>query len=100
MRRQPHQQLALADALADQPELVVLQVAQPPVHELAALGARAARQVALVDHGHPQATAGGVQGHARSGGTHADDQYVELLGRRGGQLGGPRQNRESRVTHG
>ena len=84
VRRQPgQQQAALLEGFLDQREVEHLQVAQAPVHELAAAAARAAGQVALLDQAGAQPAGHGVQGHAGTGDAAADHQHVELLVGRG-----------------
>jgi len=100
VRREAHEQLPLDHALPDQAELVVLQVTQTPVHELAALAAGAAGKVALVDDRDAKAPAGRVQGDARTGRPHAHDQDVQLLPGRVRELGRAGADREGRTTHG
>ena len=88
VRRQGGQQLALEQRLADQPEVEVLQVAQPAVDELARARGGAARVVALLDQRDGVAAAGGVQRDAGAGDPAADDEHVErLVGQRGEGVG-------------
>jgi len=100
VRREAHEQLALHHTLPDQAELVVLQVAQTSVHELAALAAGTAGEVALVDDRDAKAPAGRVQGDARTGRPHAHDQDVQLLLGCVRELGRAGADREGRTTHG
>ena len=77
-------QLALEQRLADQPEVEVLQVAQPAVDELARARRRAARVVALLHQRDRVAAARGVERDPGAGDPAADDQHVErLVGQRG-----------------
>ena len=83
-RQQPHevrgvaaQPLALAQGLVDEPDVAVLEVAQPAVDELRALRRRAAGEVVALDERGAQAAARGVEGHAGAGDAAADDEDVE-----------------------
>ena len=53
------------ERLAHQAELVLLEVAEPAVHELRALGAGAGGEVVALDERGAQAPAGGVEGAPR-----------------------------------
>ncbi len=75
------QPLALGQVLVDQLVLVLLEVAQSPVHELGGLRRSARGEVVLLDQCGPQAAARRVEGDARSGDASADDQEIELLRR-------------------
>ena len=99
MRGQAHQRLPLGDALVHQPDLVVLQVAQPAVDQLAGLAAGAAGQVAAVDDGHAEPPAGRVQRDAGPGRAHPDDQHVQLPAGRLGHLGGAVDDGERAGAH-
>ena len=80
MRRQADHERALQQSLPDQPEIEVLEVAQPAVDELAGTARRADRVIAALHEGDAVAPAGGVQRHAGAGDPAADDHQVELLG--------------------
>ena len=69
--------LALGEVLVDEPDLALLQVAEPAVHELGGLRRRARREVVALDERGAQAPAGGVERDARAGDAAADDEHVE-----------------------
>ena len=73
-------ELALPQRLAHQPEVQLLQVAQPAVEELRRPARRARREVTGLDEGHLQPAGRGVE--RRPGADHAaaDHDDVELLG--------------------
>ena len=79
MRRQRGHQLPLQQRLADKPEIEVLQVAQPAVHELARSRRRPARVIALLHQPDGVAAARGVERDAGAGDPATDDQHVERL---------------------
>src|SRR6266581_1633346 len=74
--RVAEQTLALGQRLVHEPDLALLEVAQPAVHEL---GRCARRKVALLDERDAQAAGGGVESDARAGDASADDHDVEGL---------------------
>ena len=79
MRRVLERALAFVERLVDEAELALLQVAEPAVHELRALGAGAGREVVALDQRGAQAPAGGVERHAGAGDAATDDQDVEAF---------------------
>ncbi len=74
-----HEQLALVERLAHEPEVELLEVAQPAVDELAGAARRAGGEVALLDQRHGEAATGRVQGGATARHAAADHEDVELL---------------------
>jgi hypothetical protein len=88
MRGQLDHELALEQGLADEPEVEVLQVAQPAVDQLRRAAGGARREVGLLDQRDAVAARGGVEGDARAGDPPADDDDVEdLLGEGGDGVG-------------
>ena len=81
VRRQVDHQLALEQRLADQPEVEVLQVAEPAVDHLRGAARGALRVVAALDQRHRVAARGGVERDAGAGDPAADHDDVELVGR-------------------
>ena len=81
VRRVAQRALALVERVVDEPDLLLLQVAQPAVDELRRLRRRPAREVVPLDERGAQAPGGGVEGDAAAGDPAADDEDVELLGR-------------------
>ena len=80
VRRQRRQrQLALVQRLAHQPELQLLEVAQPAVEHLRRAARRAGGEVAGLDQRDLEAAGGRVQRGARADHAAADDDDVELL---------------------
>ena len=79
VRRVAQRDLALGEVLVDEPELALLQVAEPAVHELRALRRRARREVVALDERGAQAPARGVERDPGAGDAAADDEHVELL---------------------
>ena len=69
MRRVLAQQSALFQRLHDQREVALLQVAHAAVHQLGAAAGSAFPEVALFQQKNVIAAAGGVDGHAHSGGS-------------------------------
>ena len=96
VRRVLERALAFVEALVDQPELALLQVAQAAVHELGALRARARREVVALDERGAQAPAGGVERHAGAGDAAADHEHVERLVAEPAERRGPIERRRSR----
>ena len=94
VRRQPEQDPALPQRLADQAELPVLQVPQTPVHQPGRAPGRSRREVVLLDQRHRETAGGRVQGDARPGDPAPDDQHVEPVLRHPGQVGGAGGGRE------
>ena len=82
VRRRPQQHLALDQRLADQPELVIFEVAQAAMDQLAAARRGALGEVVLLAQQHLEAAAGGVAGDAGAVDAAADDDEVERLHRR------------------
>jgi hypothetical protein len=76
VRRVLAQPLAFAQRLVHQPG-VVLQVAQPAVHQLRALRRGARRQIVALDQRRAQAAGGGVECGAGAGDATTDDEHVE-----------------------
>ena len=76
MRRDREQHLAFRQRLPHQPELVLLEVAEAAVDQLAGRRRRAARQIALLDQKHAQAAADGIAGDADTVDAAADDEEV------------------------
>ena len=72
--------LALGQGLAHEAELLLLEVANPAVHELRRARRRPDGEVAPLDQGGAQAPGGGVERAARAGDPAADDDDVEVLG--------------------
>ena len=80
MRRQRRQrQLALVQRLAHQPELELLEVAQPAVEHLRRAARGAGGEVARLDERHLQPAGRGVERGAGADHAAADDDDVELL---------------------
>jgi hypothetical protein len=79
VRRRPQQYLALDQRLADQPELVVLEVAQAAVNQLAAARGGALREVVLLAQQHLEPAPRGVARDARTVDATADDDKVEQV---------------------
>ncbi len=71
--------LPLGERLVDEPILLLLQVAQPAVHELGRLRRRAGRVVVALDESGAEPTSGCIEGHADAGDASADHQHVEVL---------------------
>ena len=71
--------LPLGERLVDEPILLLLQVAQPAVHELGRLRRRAGRVVVALDERGAEPTSGRIEGHADAGDASADHQHVEVL---------------------
>jgi len=78
VRRAEREHASLAQALADDAELVVLEVPDPAVDQLRRGRARAAAEVALLDEHRAQAAAGRLAGdvHARDAAAH--HRHVEV----------------------
>ena len=79
MRRRAQQDLALGQRLAHEAELIVLQIAQPAVDQLAAGRGSVAREVVLLAQHHGQAPADGVTRNAGAIDPAADDQEIDRL---------------------
>ena len=75
------QHLALDQRLAHEAELVIFEVAQAAMDQLAAARAGALGEVVLLAQQHPQAAAGGVAGDAGAVDAAADDQEVVVAAR-------------------
>jgi hypothetical protein len=86
-RHRPHemrrdhveQQRALAQRLAHEPELLLLEVAEAAVDQLAGARRGAGGEVTRLDERHRQAARGGVERAARARRAAADDEDVERL---------------------
>ena len=76
------QHLALDQGLAHEAELVVLEIAQAAVDQLAAGGRGVLGEVVLLAQQHRQAAAGGIARDAGAVDPAADDQKVDRLLRR------------------
>ena len=77
--REPDQQLALQQRLADQAEVEVLQVAEPAVDHLRRAAGGALAEVVALDQRDRIAARGRVEGHAGAGDPTADDDHVEAV---------------------
>ena len=77
VRGRGQQHLALDQRLAHQPELVVLEIAQAAMHQLAAARRGARGEVVLLAQQHRQAAAGGIARDAGAVDAAADDQEVD-----------------------
>ena len=75
------QDLALGEGFVDEPDLLLLEVPEPAVHELRRLRRRARREVVALDERGAQAAAGGVERATDTGDATTDDDDVERLGR-------------------
>jgi hypothetical protein len=84
VRRVLQQETTLAEALMDEAEFMLLEVAQAAVHHLGGLRGRARREVATFHERGAQPSRGRVQRNAGSGDASAHDDDVEALV---GQLG-------------
>ena len=101
VRRVAQRALALVEGVVDEPDLLLLQVAQAAVHELRRLRRRAAREVVPLDERGAQTPRRGVEGDAAAGDPAADDEDVELLATRGDRARRCGRNRASgQVTRG
>jgi hypothetical protein len=78
VRRQSEQASALGARLEDEPQMAVLEVADPAVDEPRRPARGPAREVLLLDERDPQATERGVSRDAAAGDAAADHQKVEL----------------------
>ena len=78
VRRERDEDLPLEQRLADQPEVEVLEVAEPAVDELARPARRPAGVVAALKQGDAVAAGRGVEGDAGARDPAADDDDVEL----------------------
>ena len=79
VRRLRHQDLALEQGLAHEPEIVALEIAKPAVNELGRARRRAFREVAHLDESDGEAAAGGIAGDGGAVDAAADHQ--EIVGR-------------------
>jgi hypothetical protein len=79
VRRVPAQRRALAQSLAHQTDVALLQVAHATVHELGGTARRRRREVAGFDQRRAIAARRGVDRGAESGRTAADHDDVERL---------------------
>src|SRR3954447_18790796 len=73
----PQKDLPFHQRLADQPELVVLEIAQPTVDELRRCGGGRTREIAFFAEEDLQSPAGCIAGDAASIDAAADDREVE-----------------------
>ena len=71
------QDLALDQRLADQPELVIFEIAQAAMDQLAAARRGALGEIVLLAQQHLEAAAGGVAGDAGAVDAAADDDEIE-----------------------
>ena len=78
VRRLPEHDLALGERFTDQPELVLLEIAQAAVDELRAPLRRGRRNVSLLDHEHLEPASGRVARDPRTIDSPADDEEIEL----------------------
>jgi len=78
MRRITQQHLTLSKRLGDQAELQVLEIAQAAVDQLAAGGARTARQIMLLHEYDSQASTRGIPRDACAIDTTPDDEQVRF----------------------
>jgi hypothetical protein len=88
VRREAEEALALAQRLAHEAHVPLLQVAQAPVDQPPRPGRRAGADVLLFQERHPQAARGGVAGDAGAVDPGPDNYEVEGDG--GGRLGADR----------
>ena len=84
MRGQAKQPFALAQRLAHQRDVAMLQIAQAAVDEPAGPVGRAAADIFALDQRHPQAARGRVPRDASSINPRANDDQIEDRSRRGG----------------
>ena len=77
MRRGGEQHLALDQRFAHQTELVIFEIAQTAVNQLARARRRALREVALFDQQHAEAATHGVAGDAGAIHAAANHDHVE-----------------------
>ena len=75
------QDLALGERFVDEPDLLLLEVAEAAVDELRRLRRRARREVVALDERGAQTAAGGVERAADAGDAATDDDDVERFGR-------------------
>jgi hypothetical protein len=85
VRRQVHEQRALEQRLAHQPEVEALEVAQAAVDELRRAARRAGRIVLALDESHAVAARRRVERDARAGDPAADHDHVEAVRPEGAQ---------------
>ena len=78
MRRRIQQHFAFAQCFCDEPELTVLEISQAAVNELAAGGARARAEVALLDENDAQSATRGVACYARTVDAAPNDEEVSV----------------------
>ena len=76
------QDLALDQRLADQPELVILEIAQAAMDQLAAAGRCALREIVLLAQEHLEAAPGGIAGDPGAVDAATHHQEVVKLHRR------------------
>src|SRR5581483_7758524 len=86
VRRHAEQHLTLLQRLAHEPEVVLLEIAQPAVDKLGRRRRSSARQVALLGKKHRQSTASRVACDAASVDAAADDSNVANHAVRAGAL--------------
>ena len=77
VRRDPQHDLALGERLADEPELVVLEVPEAAVDELGAPRRGRGSEIVLLDQEHRQAAPGGVARDPGAVDAAADNEQVE-----------------------
>ena len=78
VRRRAEQDLALDQRLADEPKLVIFEIAQPAVNELTRPGGGPLRQIVLLAEQHREAAADSVASYAGSVDAAANDNQIEL----------------------
>jgi hypothetical protein len=88
VRRDAQQGAPLATRLEHEPEVSVLEVADPAVDEPRRARRRAARPVVALHERHPQPAQRRVARHAAPGDPTPDDEHVEPLGGQAGEGGG------------
>ena len=77
VRRRAQQDLALLQRLADPPELVLFEIAQPAVDQLARCRGGVVGEVVLLAQHHLKATPGGVTGDAGAVDPTSDEEEVD-----------------------
>jgi hypothetical protein len=98
VRRDPQQHFAFGEGLGDEAKLVVLQVPQAAVNQLAARRRRGGAEIALLHQKRPQAPASGVARDADAVDAAADDDEIERV-RPGTHASAVRNRARSRATN-
>jgi hypothetical protein len=93
VRRQVHQQLTLQQRLPHQPEVEVLQVAEPAVDHLRGAARGADRVVIALEQSDRISPRGGIQSHPGPGDPTADHDHLEVRPRDRLKRSGTRQHR-------